>query len=246
MLMSGEFPEKMDALDLILNALKDHEKQLDELSHKLQMVFRTMTPDRLKGKETKTQEQSQEKRRSQTHTIKPLIHCTNWSEFKAQVTSHRASIVAYHANDDIFSVKAITEDFLLEYTEPLPNTNIRIDESTTQFSFDKTSLYDIQLLQVIINRSLQCGLAFPINPLIVFKDSYHYLCVFYYNGENSCYSLYTLLVYYATRFRTIRTIWWSCIFSTYWRVYNWIGIYIRMEILLELPFWSAIYSKPIP
>ena len=185
MLMSGEFPEKMDALDLILNALKDHEKQLDELSHKLQMVFRTMTSDRSKGKETDTQEQSQETRRSRTHTKTPLIHCTNWSEFKDQVSTHRASIVTYQVNDDTFLVKAFTEDFLLEYTEPLPNTNIRIDESTRHFSFDKTSLYDIQLLQVIINRRLHCGLSLPINSQIVFKDSRHYLVLTYDVSSNT-------------------------------------------------------------
>ena len=177
--MSGEFPEKMDALDLILNALKDHEKQLDEISHKIQIFFKTMTLARSKVKETKTQERSQEKRTSQTQTITPVIQCSNWSEFKDQVTTHRASIVTYQANDDTFSVKAITDDFLLEYTEPLPNTNIRIDESTTQFSFDKTSLHDIHLLQVILNRSLQCGLSLPIKSQIVFKDSHHNLDLTY-------------------------------------------------------------------
>jgi hypothetical protein len=179
MLMSGEFPEKMDALDLILNALKDHEKQLDELSQKLQIFVETRTIDRLKVKETKTQERSQEKRKSRTHTITPLIHCSNWSEFKDQVTTHRASTVTYQAKEDIFSVQAITEDFLLEYTEPLPNKHVRIDESTTQLSFDKTALFDIHLLQVIINRRLQCGLSLPIKSHIVFKDSHHHLVLTY-------------------------------------------------------------------
>ena len=185
MLMSGEFPEKMHTLDLILNVLKDHEKQLEDLSSTLQLFFTTRTIDRSKVKETTTHERSQEKKRSRKRTRTALIHCSNWSEFKDQVTTHRASIVAYHAQDDIFSVQAITDDFLLKYTEPLPNKNVRIDDSSTQLSFDKTILYDIHLLQVIINRRLQCGLSLPINSHIVFKDAHHYLVLSYDLPSNS-------------------------------------------------------------
>ena len=34
------YREKMDALDLIMNALKDHEKRLDEISYRLEQAFK--------------------------------------------------------------------------------------------------------------------------------------------------------------------------------------------------------------
>ena len=160
--MSEGFPEKMDALDLIINALKDHEKRLDEISHQLQNVLQGAVSDTTKFEEASPRESIQEPRALQTRTMLPRIQCTDWREFIAQFKSQKATLLTYHIDENTFTVSSMTDDFVLMYTEPLPPKRLQVTEDSNRFSFDKETLDTLDLLEVIINRRLKCGLALSI------------------------------------------------------------------------------------
>ena len=173
--MSEGFPEKMDALDLIINALKDHEKRLDEISHQLQNVLQGAVPDTLTPEETSLSESIQQPHVFQPRTALPRIQCADWHEFIAQFKNLKATLVTYHRDDNTFTVSSMTNDFVLMYTEPLPPKRLQVAEDTTHFSFNKEALDTLDLLEVIINRRLKCGLALSITSQIENENAQQYV-----------------------------------------------------------------------
>jgi hypothetical protein len=161
--MSDGFPEKMDALDLIINALKDHEKRLDEISHQLHNVLQEARTDTAGFEEAPPREPKQLTRPLPTRAVLPRIQCTDWPEFIVQFKNQNAALVTYHVDESTFIVSSMTDDFILMYTEPLPQKRLQVAEDATRFSFDKSTLPNLDLLEVIINRRLKCGLALSIN-----------------------------------------------------------------------------------
>ena len=173
--MSEGFPEKMDALDLIINALKDHEKRLDEISHQLENVLQGAIPDTTELKEATPRETIQKPRVSHTRTVLPRIQCTDWQEFTVQFKNQNATLVTYHIDEHTFTISSMTDDFILTYTEPLPPKRLQVAEDTTHFSFDKETLDTLDLLDVIINRRLKCGLALSITSQIESENAQQYV-----------------------------------------------------------------------
>lgn len=173
--MSQGFPEKMDALDLIINALKDHEKRLDEISHQLQNVLQDAVPRTPELEEAPPRVSTQKTRSLQTRTTLPRIQCSDWHEFLAQFKHQKATLVTYHIDENSFTVSSMTDDFVLMYTEPLPQKRLQVAEDVTRFSFDKETLDTLDLLEVIINRQLKCGLALAITSQTVFENGQQYV-----------------------------------------------------------------------
>ncbi len=173
--MSQGFPEKMDALDLIINALKDHEKRLDEISHQLQNVLQDAVPRTPELEEASSHVSTQKTRSLQTRTTLPRIQCSDWHEFLTQFKHQKATLVTYHIDENSFTVSSMTDDFVLMYTEPLPQKRLQVTEDTTRFSFDKETLDTLDLLEVIINRRLKCGLALAITSQTVFENGQQYV-----------------------------------------------------------------------
>lgn len=151
------YHEKMDALDLIINALKDHEKRLDEISHKLETVFKevkTMETGRVRViKEAKRVEPPPPKR-------KPLVICNKWSEFKERCKN--AEMVAFAVEENRFQVYAMVSGDVFQYAEELPGKRIKVREEQSSFSIDKASLKNIDLLQFLIDGRLQCALGLSV------------------------------------------------------------------------------------
>ena len=173
--MSEGFPEKMDALDLIINALKDHEKRLDEISHQLENVLQGAASDTTKLEEEPPREFVQKPRIPHTRTVFPRIQCTDWHEFTAQFKSQNVALVTYYIDEHTFTVSSMTNDFALTYTESLPPKRFQVAEDTTRFSFDKEALDTLDLLEVIINRRLKCGLALSITSQIDLENDEQYV-----------------------------------------------------------------------
>jgi hypothetical protein len=173
--MSQGFPEKMDALDLIINALKDHEKRLDEISHQLQNVLQDAVPRTSELEEAPPRDSTQKTRSLQTRTTLPRIQCSDWHEFLTQFKHQKATLITYHIDENSFTVSSMTDDFVLMYTEPLPQKRLQVTEDATRFSFDKETLDTLDLLEVIINRRLKCGLALTITSQTVFENGQQYV-----------------------------------------------------------------------
>ncbi|MCW4040917.1 MAG: hypothetical protein NWE83_09245 [Candidatus Bathyarchaeota archaeon] len=173
--MSQGFPEKMDALDLIINALKDHEKRLDEISHQLQNVLQDAVPHTPELEEAPSHVSTQKTRSLQTRTTLPRIQCSDWREFLTQFKHQKATLVTYHIDEHSFTVNSMTDDFVLMYTEPLPQKRLQVTEDATRFSFNKETLDTLDLLEIIINRRLKCGLALAITSQTVVENGQQYV-----------------------------------------------------------------------
>ena len=152
------YHEKMDALDLIINALKDHEKRLDDISHKLERVFKKVTT----GETRQVRVDEEEKRvEAPPPKRKPLVICKKWSEFKERCTN--AEMVAFEVEENRFQVYALVSGNIFQYAEELPGKRIKVREEQSSFSIDKASLKNIDLFQFLIDGRLQCALGLQVN-----------------------------------------------------------------------------------
>ncbi len=142
-------PEKMDALDLIINALKEHEKRLDDLSHRLESVFVTLQTGEVAKKEEEKIETPKAKRA-------PLLICERWNEFKDMCRG--AKTAAFQVERNFFHVYSTLDEGVLTYSENLPDIKLKVTDEDSQFSIDKSSLNSIELLQFLIEGKLRCGL----------------------------------------------------------------------------------------
>jgi hypothetical protein len=146
------YHEKMDALDLIMNALKDHEKQLDEISHRLEQVFKKVKP----GKPS-TIEVAEEAQRIEAtpRNRTPQLIFNKWSEFKD--TCQDAKMIAFDLEGNHFNVYAQVDEGVFKYQETLPHTTFKVVEKPSGFSIDKDALKHIDSLQFLIEGRLKFG-----------------------------------------------------------------------------------------
>lgn len=149
--MESGFSEKMDALDLILNALKDHEKRLDDISHRIESLFSQLSINEPKA--IKKEEQRIEPPRVKKE---PFAICNKWSEFKD--ICNGAKMVAFQIENNFFHVYSMINEKVFRYSEDLPNKKLKVIEEKTGFAIDKDYLNNIDMLQFLINGRLKCGL----------------------------------------------------------------------------------------
>ncbi len=178
------FPEKMDALDLVITALKDHEKRLDALSHRLEGLTNALMLDHLEGitdslapdkagtaKREELEAALETKRvlpaarrgeRKELENVKtsPLIICSNWGDFKGKCRNARA--VTFEVEDNFFHVYSMVAGNVFRYSERLPDKRLRVTEGESSLSIDKISVYDVDLLQLLVEGRLRCGLKLSI------------------------------------------------------------------------------------
>ena len=154
---SDRYREKMDALDLIMNALKEHEKRLDELSHRLEQSFKNV-----KSREpSKAVEASEVQRIESPHrTRTPHILFSKWNEFKR--TCHNATMVAFEVEGNRFHISTLVDEGVFTYEETLPDTTFTVVEEPSSFSINKDTLNHIDALDFLIEGKLKCGLTLTI------------------------------------------------------------------------------------
>lgn len=149
------FSEKLDTLDLMINVLKDHEKRLDELSHRLENICRGLSAEEIeveKKEETRTEPPRVRKG--------PLVICNKWNEFKD--VCRGTKIVAFEIEGKFFHTYSMVNDDVFRYSEDLPDKKLKVVEEESYFSIDKASLSNIDLLQFLIQGKLKCGLSLLI------------------------------------------------------------------------------------
>ena len=115
------YREKMDALDLIMNALKDHEKQLDEISHRLEQTFKqtkTRKPNTIEVVEKTQQTKPSPRKRA------PQVIFNKWSEFKE--TCQNPKMVAFEVEGKRFHIYALMDEDVFTYEETLPHNTLKV------------------------------------------------------------------------------------------------------------------------
>ncbi len=173
---NGSIRDKMDALDLVINALMDHEKRLDTISHRLEaLAARTGRAERptppaeaphaepsAPQEESERQAPSAPPGPSAPRIVEgsPRVLVRSWSDFTA--TCRGASLVAFELVENHFTVDALLASSLLTYREDLPATRVRVAEDATRLSLEKASVGTIDALHVLFQKRLRCGLALAI------------------------------------------------------------------------------------
>jgi hypothetical protein len=172
------YREKMDALDLIMNALKDHEKRLDEISHRLEQAFeevKTGEPSRVKGAREVQRIEAPPRMRS------PQVLFSKWSEFKG--TCKDGTMVAFEVDENRFHVSVLVDEGVFTYEETLPNTTFKVVEEQSSFSIDRDALNHIDSFQFLIEGKLKCGLTLSIKSSRTVLKETEYLFELNYNLE---------------------------------------------------------------
>jgi len=160
------FHEKMDALDLIINALLGHEKRLDAISHRLEeLASHISLKERARvAKDTKFEPRVVEK--------PPQVVFNNWSEYTT--TCRGTTMVAFEVEGNRFHVYTLVDGRVFTYVETLPETRMKVSEDPTRIFIDKTFLNTVDRFQFLIDGRLKCGLTLSIEvSRILLKENEH-------------------------------------------------------------------------
>jgi hypothetical protein len=143
--------EKINALDLVITVLKEHEKTLDSLIEKLEDVLKDFSATSGKTKNPTSIEYNVN------------IQCDEWNEFKEACIG--AEAVLFRLNDKL-SIKALQGRITYEYREPI-HRNVEIMGCEVPVKF-QTHLDPSELKRVLSkelnvpeNRIMQGEIRFP-------------------------------------------------------------------------------------
>ncbi|MEM2341529.1 MAG: hypothetical protein QXX94_00500 [Candidatus Bathyarchaeia archaeon] len=106
--------EKMNALDFVINVLREHEKNLDALISRLEEILTELST---KGEEREIEEKAETKKAPKAIGVPVNIICESWSDFKDACSG--AEVITFHQNNAL-SIKALQGNIIYEYREALP------------------------------------------------------------------------------------------------------------------------------
>lgn len=135
------FDEKMDAIDLIINVLREHEKSLDELVSRLEELLAKAAP-------------MGEGAGLERPTIRALVR--DWKEFRERCSG--AGIASFEVQDRQFRVMALKGGVLHTYEEMVPDMEIRFRERENRVVIDEVELRGRELVPAALRGRLNCGL----------------------------------------------------------------------------------------
>jgi len=108
--------EKMNALDFVINVLREHEKNLDALIGRLEEILSGL-PTTVAEEEEIEEKAEEAKREAKAARVPVNILCESWSDFKDACSG--AEIIAFNHNG-VLSIKALHGNIIYEYREALP------------------------------------------------------------------------------------------------------------------------------
>jgi len=147
-----EYSEKMNALDLVINVLKDHEKRLDELLWKLEAIIETRS---VKAKENKLEGSEASSPPEMRMTL-----CKSWKEFKER--SIGAKQIAFKVEEKSLTIDSLTNGEGYRYVETL---RMPIDRVGLHIKGYEQEMSNVENIVGIFKKRLKCGLQASINSL---------------------------------------------------------------------------------
>jgi hypothetical protein len=136
------YRDKVDVIDFIINVLREHEKTLDELVGRLEGAFERLP--RVEGAE---------------RVEKPPamgIEVRDWEEFRLRCRG--APIVAFEVDGKVFSIYAVKEGLVYNYSEELPELSIRMRKSEDRYVMEEFSVDSLEGVSLAFRKRLNCGL----------------------------------------------------------------------------------------
>ncbi len=107
---------KVEALDFVIQVLKEHEKKLDRLAERLESVLGSL-------KRTREPEAIEEARRlPEMPATASLMQHSNWLEFRRACS--RAKILAFHLEEGVITMTCLAGNFVHLYSEPIPKARV--------------------------------------------------------------------------------------------------------------------------
>jgi hypothetical protein len=106
--------EEMDALDFVINVLREHEKNLDALISRLERILSRLPT--VVEKEEIGEKAEEAKKETGAAKVPVNILCESWSDFKSACSG--AEIIAFN-HDGVLSIKALHGNIIYEYREAL-------------------------------------------------------------------------------------------------------------------------------
>jgi len=138
------FDERVDAVDLILKVLKEHEKSLDTLVGQLG--------------ESLSQPASPGTVQIQGYNRYKLV-LKRWFEFRDRCL--KCEIVAFDILGDRFNVSAIKNGSFYSYAETVPEVTIKMEKDGDKVFIEGSEFMSHEDSSSVFNGKLQCGL--PVN-----------------------------------------------------------------------------------
>lgn len=137
------FDEKMDAIDLIINVLREHEKSLDELVSRLEELLSKAEAAPAGGGAE-----------AERPTIRAVVR--EWKEFRDRCSGAR--IASFEVQDRQFRVSALKGGVLHIYEEMIPDMEIRFRERENRVVIDEVELRRGEMIPAALRGRLNCGL----------------------------------------------------------------------------------------
>jgi len=147
-----EYVKKINALDLIIEVLKEHEKNLDALLSKLETIIAT--------RETRAQKEKHEI--SELPRREPrFLQCRRWTEFKER--SRGAGQVSFKVENNAFIVDSEVDGENYRYIENLqvPKERLAIHLK----GYEEEYVDNTGRIAGVFKRTLKCGLQTSIKSL---------------------------------------------------------------------------------
>jgi hypothetical protein len=152
------FDEKIDVIDLIINVLKDHEKQLDELVARLEEALAAEAPKR-----TPQERELIEREPAGGATVTASLK--KWTEFTGRCAS--AGLVAFKFDECNFKVMAMAGGALYTYEEEIPEMEIHYKKVDEKVHINSVDISSAKLVPTALRGRLDCGLGFEKNEVEV-------------------------------------------------------------------------------
>jgi hypothetical protein len=149
----SEYGDKLDTIDLIITALKEHEKLLDSVYNKLEQLV-----DRFNVQGV-PQEPAIVPAQKSVSTGLLFIACKKWRDFKAKCKGAR--VITFELHDDVFLVYVKLKGDVFRYSEKVPRNTFKLVDEGKQYLVEKFFIEDVENLP-FFNGTLKCGLKLPI------------------------------------------------------------------------------------
>lgn len=151
----SDYGDKLDTIDLIITALKEHEKMLDSVQAKLEKLV-----DKVSVKES-VREPVAARGLERFSEGLLFISCKKWRDFKSKCK--RASVITFEICDNTFFVCVQLKGNIFRYSEKIPQNTFKLVNEGKQYLVEKFYIEDVEN-QLFFNGTLKCGLKLLTKP----------------------------------------------------------------------------------
>ena len=146
-----DFQEKIDALDLIINVLKEHEKRLDKLAESLEKMLKELHLSRTVGIASERESKD----------LRVQIVCDDWTDFKNR--SRNSDLVIFDVDERNLKFTSISGFSIYHYSEPVIDVKVPLEIEGEYYRIKKSEMRFF--LEKLAKKKFKCN----VEPSITIK-----------------------------------------------------------------------------